>query len=456
VATPTLVQHIASPCTDSMTATNTTLTVPLITPSVAGNLLMLVIFTTSGSLQIINSVTDDQSQTWSKDVTFETGTNANGYVFTMPNTAAGVTKLTVNFSRSDDTNITYTLSEWFNVAATTPIRLSWTHEGTAASTSWASGSSQTPTSGDLIYQCAAVPGGGYNTTSVFTAAASFSLECADLTDAGIVAQSMISAGAAVNPTITAGLSSTYLSFAVALKSAAQGADNASAFRIKRAQWINTLLAQSTYKYQLPTDGNLQVLVESNISVTVTSVTSSSAAYAHTTHSPQSNSSIFLSHLYSANSTPSRTNNGTITLSGTPPTGSGAGVLLDIIGANTAPFDTDAGDVGTQSVAGNLTTHTVTPAGAGELLIDYIDHDSGNETGVTDAAMTFVEPLYNTQDGTAGAHWTFDSGIAWKNTGSAATFTYTRSASAANNWAAIAAAYKAPAVGGDTLFAQSIF
>ena len=119
---------------------------------------------------------------------------------------------------------------------------------------------------------------------------------------------------------------------------------------------------------------------------------------------------------------------------------------NVVGADTSPLDSSSviASTGTQGSPGNLTTHTITPSsGATELLVDYVDHNNGSETGVTTSGASFLIP-YGGQDGAAGGNWTMDSGLALKLTSSATSFVYTRDATAAGAWEAIGAAYKAPA------------
>ena len=439
MATPTIVQHVVGPPQDSVPSSGATatFTLGLANPSTSGNFLLLILIGNNG--QTISSVTDNKSQTWTAGSSITTGTNLNGFIYYFPNTAAGVTTLTITWNASGPTFTQYAVSEWFNIAASSPIRLTWTNEGTTATTSWAAGSAtQTPTSGDLIYQAAYSGSQPYNSSTVFTAGSGFNLEAADLTG-GFVAQSQISNGTAINPTVTAGRSVAYESFAVALIPAAQGSQNSNAFRVARIQAMNPDAAFNTpLTYQFPCDGNLQALLMTGITE-ATSATSSGNAFTQTPSSPQSNGvGGAVATFYSSNaSSPGRTNNGTVTWAANPTSGRLLW-FVDIVGSGV--FDTDVGTTGNQTVAGNLTDHSLTPSGT-DVIIDIFNHNSGSDTGITSpTGGTFVPP-YLGQDGTSGSDWAQDSGLVSVISSSAVTFTYTRSATAAGLWSAIAIAFK---------------
>jgi hypothetical protein len=473
MATATIVQHVAvGNMQGQPTNSATPLTIQFLWPSQAGNFLMLHLYTNNTGGMDVSSITDNKSQTWTRTSGTTTNSNLNQFIYTFKNTASGVQTITVNFTNYGGF-ISYALSEWFNVDQTTPIGAGkvTTTEVTTGATSWATGAFSTnPTAGDAIYQTASAGAFSYNDQTGFTAGSNggtYVLEAAELTS-GLVAQVCTNAsGGSTNPTLTAGTSSVYNTMAVALTPASAGSDNPNAFRVKRATMM-TLSQQttSTPKYQFPCEGNLQVLCSSagNASTTtISSVTSSSASYAHINNSPLSGSFVGqFAMMYAKNFTASRTNNGTITLTSVPDISTKGVVVwfLDVIGGDsTSPLDTGTvtsagtGTVGTntgnQTIAGNLAPFTLQPSGGTELAISYLDHDSGSDTGVTGSTYNFIEP-YSGQNGGAGETWTMDSGLALALISANATVTYTRSATAAGQWGSLGALFKPPAGGATTI------
>ncbi len=450
-ATPTMVQHAAGPNTESQ-ITGRIYNVPLPNPSTAGNFLMLVVFTGGGNNPAVTGVQDNLGTNWQLATSF-IGANDDVFVFYRQNTAAGVKRVGITVN-SFINSLRWTLSEWYNVeGVANPIRQADHNEASTGSTTWtsASGTWGGTVSGNLIY---AIYSGSpnYQSDTVFTPGTGYALEIADLRQA-LVAQSRLADGGVDTPQLTAGKSATYIAAAVEIKAsvAPQGSDNVNSFRIKRmqGQQYNVTGLPLQYRYQFPTDGNLQVLMNSNVqgNANIVSVTSSSSPYVNTQHSPTVMLPNRAEHMYSANATPSRSNTGIVTFNSQPTTGKYI-VWLDIIGASTSPYDVDAGTGGTQdTLGGNITTHTITPtSGAVELMVDYVDHTAGSTTGVVDPSLNFMTSVAPGQDGDAGSTSTMDSGAAWKLSSTAVQFTYTSSAAAPGTWASVGAAYKAAAPG----------
>lgn len=451
VGTPTLVQMVSAPM-DTIAGSGTTFTLSLLEGSQAGNCLTLMIWINSGNT--ITSVADDQSQSWTAEHSFTTGTNNNAYIFSKKNTAAGVKKITVTLPSGELAGgpfLIFNLAEWSNVDQTTPIANAGHNEVTSSTTSWAH-SSISPTSGNLIVHGAVQTLGSFaDVSTVFSAGASFSLEAADMFD-GFCVQSRVAPGGAVTPTITSGASTPYVSLAFALIAADAGAANPNAFWVKRASGQNTKTGGSTgttHTFQFPQDGNLLVCASSILSAVVslaitgfTDVTDGGS-----NHSPVTNGGGgIVAQLHKDNVTPSRTYSATATF-GADMSGGCTMWFLDFVGAAAAPLDTACvrQATGNQTVAGNLTTHTVTPTGTA-IIVDYLDHDAGSETDVTDSTIAFVMP-YAGQDGAAGGNWTMDSALAIKRASAGVTFTYTRSATAAGLWECISGGYTAAAAAG---------
>lgn len=445
MATPTLVSVISGPLIENVSGVASPYTQAFPEATQSGNLLLAFIFTNSGGTMATNAVTDDQSQTWTRVIDAAGGTNATGFVFKKENTAASVRKVT--FAIGVVANfIQIALLEISNVNASSALGLTWSNEDTSGGTAWSSGANQTPTAGSSIYQVAITTGAQpFNATSPATKGGSYQMEI-DQMQQGLVGQSWEGVTATSHtPTITVQPSTTWVSLAVEVLAGTGGA-NANPFRVKRAQsdcWAN--IGTCGFKYHLPTDGNL-ILVGASSGDGSQNITSIGAlTYTQHTSSPITGPSGggVVQHFHAANVTPSRTAySGTVTLAGNNLNG-GVVWFLDVVGADPSPLDVATGTTGTQSVAGNLCTLTVSPTAGTRLAVCYVDHASGSETGMSDATINFLIPYAN-QDGGSTNHYTMDSGFATKVVTAATTFTFTRSATAAGGWEALGAAYKAAA------------
>lgn len=419
--------------------------------SQSGNLLLLWVVQNSGTATI-SSVTDDQSQTWTQ-VDLGNGTTGTGsgntnlllWCYKMENTAAGVQKITVNFSANNGFTQSAAV-EIFNVPASATIGHVWFKEGTVSGTAWDAGTAATPTAGRSIYQVAfQSTGTTYNGGGVSTAGTNYSLELDSIIE-GCVAQSWENVTATSHsPTITVNTTSTWITAAIEVVAGTGGADGAS-FRTKRLQGTNySVVSATTFPWHLPTDGNL-ILVDISDGGSAPHITGwTGATFTEHPNSPLSNGATQIQHFHADNTTASRTaRNGTVTLSAAG-TG-GAMWLRDVIGADPSPLDTTTSGTGTQSVAGNLQPLTVSPSAGTRMCSVYLDHESGSETGVVTATDNFLLP-YSQQDGTSLNGYALDSGFAAKVI-SSGTFApnFTRSATAAGLWAALGASYKAATAG----------
>jgi hypothetical protein len=441
---PGLLWQIVSPV-GNVSGMTTTMTLQCVHPTQVGNTLVLCVMNNDYGM-LLTSVTDDKGNAWTRHDYLSAGSLAGYSVWsTTGGVAAGTRALTLTFSTTDG-YIQYALSEWCNVDPTTPIQ-NLTHvDGTSGSTTWAAGSI-TPPAGDMVYHFASAnAGGAYTAASRATPGSGFTLHGADASN-GFYTQTRLADGSAINPTITVPSSHTYLSVAFSLKASAtaQGSPGP-AFHVKHVQGSNWHAAHDAlaYFYQFPTEGSLQIVLGSIVDMTITSITSSGSNFSHVTGSPTSNGGNIV-HLQNQNQTPSAINSGTVTGSAAP---GGAGPcfwFLDVVGAAAAAYDKSEATTGTMSSGTSLTTHTAyaPTGGAASLFVDYIDHDAGSEIGLSgDADMTMPIPYLGQNGGDSVVAWTADSGMLLKLTPAAVTSTYTRSATPAGPWGAIAAFYKA--------------
>jgi hypothetical protein len=455
--TPTIVQHVASPNSATVAGSGTSFTLSFPHGTTNGNVLLLHDYRNSGGFTD-SSVADDKGQNWTLS-TSTLGTNANGYVWFFAGSTAGAKQVTVTVAAGTNSGDfhAYSLSEWFNVSTSAPIRGNSINEGVAASTDWTAGSIS-PLTSNLVYQSAVCTAWPLESTTVYTAQTSaggpsYQLECADLMD-GYVAQSAVSASTTHTPTIHSGKSATWLSLATELNAASAGSDSTSPFRVKRAQGSNfKFLNVAAPAIQFPCDGNLIVTGISNVTAAgITSVTLGSTSLTHINNSPVTNGvGGTVAFMYTTgNFTPARTTNGVWTWTSVPAGGATAW-FMDVVGAATsgaldASTVTSSGvgtvgsNTGNQGAAGNLSVFQFNPSSGTELAINYLDHNSGSETGMADTSIAMIEP-YAGQDGAAGGDWTMDSGLAIKLINVATSFTYTRSATAAGNWETLGALFK---------------
>ncbi len=492
-ATPTIVQHAAIPNTQGgitcAASPNCKYNVRLPNVSTSGNTILLVIFASATSAAKPTGVADDKSNAWAECGTGGVGTNSQLDFWVAKNVASGTQKITITFNNSATPFINFTqttISEWFNIDATTPCVQIQTNDDPVGSTTWSAGTwGAGVTSGNLVYFAAQGPVPYQNTVSggLFTAGTNFALESSDIHEA-LPAQSSVTVSGTTAASVTAPVSGAYFAGAVELKASAsaQGSQNANTFRVKRLAGMqfggNT--TSTTLNYQFPTDGNLQILMCGNVAthgdITTPLPTSSGASFVHTTHSPKNDGvpTNHVEHLYSANNSPTRTNNGAITLAQALTTGKYCD-FVDIIGAAASPFDTDDAASGTCNTTGALVptmahsgTYSPSPAGGTELYIDHMEHTAGSSSGISTSTgacaatgattgLIFVEPESTTQDGDAGGTGQQDSGTAWMLSSSGVVFTYASSekalATSIGDWAAIAGVYKAPAAGGATKYIE---
>ncbi len=477
-ATPTLVQRTVAPMTNGLTATspfNYNFFLP--NKSLSGNCLILA-FAKSHDAVTVSSVTDDQSQTYTARVTLTTGTGMDVYLYTFPNTVAGVVKVIVAWSANPTGEVTGVVSEWQNLSTCTADGGSGTSSTEGASgTSWTAGSltpaAASSSNPDLVLQFAITSNGASNHSTI-TAMASpaFTLfatnggsqAVASTRDATMAMQYLVTtSSSAVNPTITVGTAQPYDSVAIALASATQGTAPGGGIRILGIQHNNLGDTTSPVVMQFPTFGNLIVLsildncCAGTNQITVTAISSSpSNTWVQETGSPISNGDGGQIQMFPAGNALTGATM-TITLTFTATTRDGWDVVAyDVTGAAATCLDTQATNSGNQVGTGSLTTFgggsgvTFTPAGSGELVVQVVDHTSGTDQGISSPSGAFFDaPWFTGQDGNAGSQWTLDSGPSHFTTtsGSALTWIITRTTTAPGNWEAIITAFKAPAAGG---------
>jgi hypothetical protein len=349
--------------------------------------------------------------------------------------------------------------EFFNCATASATDGSHFASQTAGTTAYQSGSITTLSAGDLIlqftWQDEAL--GWYGTS--FTPDTGATLLCADLGD-GMAAQYLIQGSAgAINPTLTRSPGAAGASITVAIKNAAAGTAPTITPRIVRHQDYTVASAVSSYVCQFPGNNGLFVVVHdgycgsasTHCRVTGITDTIGNAWVSRGTASQLVGASgtIFYDEqiIDAVNATGSNSNKLTVSLDN--PSGGSTLSLFDVAGAATAPFDNCQTAIGQQSTgSGAVSTVSITPATANGLVFATINQDQGTTTSCTTTGAIFDTPWYDAESGGFNA-LAEDKGIAHvqnANT-SAITFVWRNtvdSSTGVNAWAAIAAAYKAPA------------
>lgn len=269
VTAPTLVQHRASTSNPvglgAETGNNFAFTVQ--TPVGAGNCLVLAITDPSG--KTVTSITDSVNGTWPAATV--TATNSGGFtaaIFVLPNAGAGATTITVNFNASC-TQFQYTVSEFCNVALTSPVN---NHSSNAAvSAPNLSCGSFTPTvDGSLVYAYYGLAANPSANPTSFVPTNSFSLLHGDIgwkggngvpTASAYIVQSTATA---VNPGITATADSgnIYNGIAISLTPASAGTAPLSTVNIVRLSDFTGSSITTTWKLQIPSSGNMRLLTTS--------------------------------------------------------------------------------------------------------------------------------------------------------------------------------------------------
>ena len=442
-----------------------------------GNCLILgVQYPGSGA---ITSVTDDQGNTWTEGPSTSNAMyDRQMAIYYVLNVAGGTQVVTIAFSGLSGVSAYFptqaVLSEFYNVAP------SAANDGSTSSpTSAAAGTIITSGSGDLIYHWGASlstdtpSGGNFNGTSI-TAGTNFTLLSADLQVGSCDQYYVQPTAGAINPSFTPSGSATWGSLAIALNGASAGTAPGSGMRIVHVQ--HTLIGSLTtgsnaapLPLQFPSSGNLLVGL-----FNCAQIASVSDSAGNTWSCPAALLSAgvngqYAQIVYAANASTSPNLSGiTLTLSN----GSAGGetfqsflVLYDVAGAATSPYDTGATANGQQTSNGDLATVSITPSTANGLVFGEVEIGFQTINGLVGPGY-ILDSVVNTQDddnpggfGTQNSSLDEDNGYAHvynANTDELSfEWTYNSSLSGgvegivgAEYWAAVAAAFEAPASGTD--------
>jgi hypothetical protein len=289
--------------------------IPAAEPVLSGNLgIVAGHFANSTTLTPTNA--DDKSDTWtcttggSKD----SGTNEWPFLCYGANLTSGAHKNTTTFGTTRVTQVTEKLSQFYNVAASSPLDGSiGSCAGTSSST--ANCASVTPTvANDLIYVL--VCRAGTPAVTSFTAGSGFTLITEDIND-GCASEYEVDGGTgSITPTMTMASSSTYVEIVAAFKSASAGTAPSGWYADKLMSWSSPSSSSTSWPFQFTSTGNL--LYNATTCGTLTpSATSDSVNGTWTaTGATNTNSNVVTNERYVAGAAANSTGLITVTTTGT--------------------------------------------------------------------------------------------------------------------------------------------
>jgi hypothetical protein len=454
-STPTLVQHVSTPFTrDTIPGMN----IYLPNKSLPHNCLIVAVqYGAEVAPGITVSVSDDQGNTYSVGDAITSPYSGGAVpsqarhlaVFYALNARAGVVHITVSFTGGSAWNVSVVASEWYNIALTDALDGASDSATTSPKSTWAAGSITTSVGGDLVYQVAVDE--DLARLGSFTAADGFALTSADLMAGTVTQYTVQRAPGVISPTVFVNGADAYTSVAIALKAAAAGTAPGPGIRIVHMYVGNSGQGAATVPLQAPSSGNLLVFtLTRDADVPLTGIGDGNGnSYTEVPGSPITNGLGGTQWMfYAANAVTSSSMTLTLTFASPLPLGS-AFIVYDIAGAATSPFDTSNTAMGNQTsdgFNGELTTVSITPAGAGELVIARGDQDAGTIMGLVGPGFIFDNPTWPGQDeqgaGGAAAEFTLDSqaGHYYTLDASPVTFVWVTTRPVAQ-WETIAAAFK---------------
>ena len=452
---PTFVQHVSCPNsrnTGNAQSSTPDYRCPLPEPSQAGNALLVGVMSYDGATF---TVSDDKSNPWTLvDSVVDSNYNIYVGIYLATNVVAGTRFIDLHRSAGTD-NVAMSVSEYYNVAASSALDTSSCNAGSSSTTITAG--SITPTvSGDLLWQWTVngVDGGGLpNSTISFAAGSQSNISWqflgTDLYDGDAVQAGIYSASSAINPTFTSGSLEEWSSCVVALKAASAGNAPTSAFRI--VHMLHQQMPASganPWPIQFASSGNLVVLSALNGTSSISSISSSPSNTWSSTGTAAMGGDNVSQIYYAANASTSNSLTLAVTLDNT---GNATFMMYDIMGAATSPFDVDSGgqtgDEG--SIVSTLTTCSscLTPAGANELIIANFGQDWCTATSISAPSGALFDSATDTGNSVNGPQFVdqnngwmhfYDSGTSALNV----TWGETCGTEAEGAWAGRVAAFKA--------------
>lgn len=433
-------------------------------PAKVGNTLALF-FQHSGSVAgaIANySCTDDQANAYTGVQGGIDGGNdqAAGGFYTI-NLAAAVKQIKLkNISGGNASDVQVTIVEMCNVTA-----IDVTNNGQSTSASITGGSLAVTQLGDLILHY------GCRTSSTSTgrqfvpknqSGIAWDLYAEDVLDGTFFAAGIYESTAAITPQCDMVTSTSWASVAMAFKSGDSGSLRDAGMNILAIHHVSVFdLADNPIKLRIPFKGNLAVIMRNGgvagvgIIKSITDDKNNSWDVGQTRQQDASSQRCHAANLIKSGFDTELTINVLSTL------GHHTYMIYDVEGADTAPFDNELQDNGTQGAAGNLAAPStgITPKTVNGFIFGMVSWAHGTANGLTDAAMVCDSIVWDGEPVDGPTTLDENNGFGHiKNPDLAArTFTWTKTAASgsAQGWEATATAFKArPIFPGRSLIAPS--
>lgn len=452
-ATPTLVQHVSHSSAQGNAVTSYLVRLP--NQTLANN--CVIVSVSSSASGSIPTVTDDKSTVYTQLATQSDG-NQRATIFAALNVLPGAQAITVHFAAAT-TFVSAMASEFFNVATASALDGFSSNIGSA--TTITAGSFTPTVNGDLIYQFALQDSPGGTVTSFTQGASPWALLSADVLDSTVAQYQVQTTAAAINPTLTMAPANSWVSAAIALKSASAGTPPTGMYvqHLQHNAFPVNPTNPKAWSLQFPCTGNL--LVASWIGVAtydITSITSNPANTWTQIGLPFGNVDSGDSQMFHADSaTCTTTMTVTVNTTGTDISGSTL-QLFDIVGAAASPFDSTAGRAslsGSQAAAGNFSGCTINPTTPNGMVISSLGVANNTINAVSGGGALFLSSVTTPET----SPWPNDENNGWaiiKNaSATSTTFTWTSTGGGAGNWASIAAAFEAAGGAGSPAFSGSV-
>ena len=415
-------------------------------PSGSGNAIVAWCSADAGGSTVIS---DDQSNTYSIGAFNSDGNSEEIFIWYALNVVANTRKLTIARTVTGSDYFACGVLEATNVAIASALDVSTVNS--ANSTSVTAGSVTPKYSGDFFFQAS---WNDYNVATSTIAPGSQSnitwkLIQADRLAGNAAQWGVYASTSALNPTLTYGTAG-FITGAIALRSSSAGTAQPSGIRVIGIAdtWSNTTSPYNAnpLTVQWPCAGNLGVAAYVSGTDDLTAVSDSNNGSWTSTGAAVLNDSLAHNY-YIAN--PTFTNTQTVTLTIGSLTRDSNALLYCISGAHqTAPFDSgaEATTTGNQTVAGNLTTVSITPSAANELIIGSTGVGDTTCSGSVGAGYLFDSAMYSSEPQPHGIDENNCWGHYYAPITSALTFVWTQlpPSTPVANWAARASAFKAPA------------
>ena len=414
---------------------------PKLTGTLAGNCLAIVTENDTGLT--IATPTDDKGNIWHRGpdaVNISEGQEVTGW-YTTP--ATGTQHIQIPFTGSStQTAVSVNALEFTNSNCTLDTSGGGTGQSVALST----------TTTDMLWEVGVDDSSLDPMLTSITAGSGFTLLTANR-EAGLVSQwePSVAPGSHTCSFATSG-SDTWQSVCMAFQIAPGGTAPTGMYIAHAAgEWLGEV-GTKPHTMQFPSQGNLIVGVLDDYQTKFSAVSDSNGnTWNLGTSALNSGSSTQI--LYAANAAASPTLTISPTYNETENQGLNFVQWFDIVGAATSPYDTAHGTTGTAGGA-TLTTDTITPSGAGELVFNVTSVYYGTGIGMSTPGALYSYAWDTWDDdaphspsswngcATAPSHLQDDSprAVMFSTGNTAITFTYSMT-SAATNWASTSMAFK---------------